>query len=275
MLRPRHLELGKETDRETGGERDPEKEREQGQSWGSPDKDWGSGQAWGGAWGLGGWKRREGASRAGVPRAAGGRRAEPGPAAAAEPGAGPAPPPPAVMSAGPLLKGQAARRGSERGLGAAGKSMGVLPRCWGNQGEPQHPTGTSPGKAKAAGTKRHRGSPREPAKLWGSFPSEHTDVGTPFNWPARVRDYIFRQPWRRGAALGGKGPPRCLLGTVVYWDCSFHHPHLPAPASGSRQRGPEGASACLLPRWPTLRLTGSLVWFLWRGVSQGSLQVSQ
>lgn len=114
MLRPRDLEPGKETDER---ERDPVKEREQGQSWGSPDADWGSGQAWGGAWGLGGWRRREGASRAGVPRAAGGRRAEPGPAAAAEPGAGPATPHRRDVS-GATLKG--AGRPPRVGAGAGG-----------------------------------------------------------------------------------------------------------------------------------------------------------
>lgn len=178
------------------------------------------------------------------------------------------PPPTAVMSAGPLLKGQAARRGSERGLGAAGRAWGYCRGAGGATGSPDIQLDRVPETQEPAETKRRQGSPREPTKLWGSVPSKHTDVGTPIQLACPRPGTTF------SSSLGGERPH---LGegsaAVSAGNCSplgLCFPLHPL-ASGPRQRGREGSSAPLRPRWLALKLTGS-VCFLCGGVSQVSQQ---
>ena len=102
MLRPRDLEVERERERQGGKERgaekerrDPETDRQQGWSWGSLEKTGALARRGGAAWGLGGWRRREGASRAGGPLSSG--RAQSGAASCSRRGAGSrasTPPPP-------------------------------------------------------------------------------------------------------------------------------------------------------------------------------------
>lgn len=110
------------------------------------------------------------------------------------------PPPTAVMSAGPLLKGQAARRGSERGLGAAGRAWGYCRGAGGATGSPNIQLDRVPETQEPAETKRRQGSPREPTKLWGSVPSRHTDVGTPIQLACPGPGTTF------SISLGGERP---------------------------------------------------------------------
>lgn len=97
----------------------------------SPDEDWGCSQARGGAWGSRQLKKAGRGVPGWVPRAAGGQaQSRAGSCSRRGAGSGASTPPPAVMSAGPLLKGQAARRGSKLGLGLSerDKSTGeVIP----------------------------------------------------------------------------------------------------------------------------------------------------
>lgn len=243
MLRPRHLELGKETDRETEGERDPEKEREQGQSWGSPDKDWGSGQAWGGAWGLGGWRRREGASRAGVPRAAGGRRAEPGPAAAAEPGAGPAPPPRRDVS-GATLKGAGRPPRVGAGAGGGGQSTGVTATVLRDpRGAPASSWAESR-KPKSLQRRRDARAPRGSLRSFGaqSPPNTQTQTHHSTGLPGSGTTFSI-SPSGEGPHLWGEGSAAVSAGNCSLLGLFFARtPPTPTPATGSGQRGPSSGS---------------------------------
>lgn len=162
---------------------------------GSPAEGWGSGRAWGGAWGLDGWRKRKGASQAGVPRAAGGRRAKPGPAAAAEPGAGPAPPPPRRDVSGATLKGAGRPPRVGAGVGGAWEARalggGYTAGLGDSEEAPASIPETEPQKPKR--NEETLGLPEGTCEALRFGPSKHTGIGTPFDQPAPSRDYISHQ----------------------------------------------------------------------------------
>lgn len=82
----------------------------------------------------------------------------------------PGQPPPIVMSAGPLLKGQAARRGSERGLGAAGTAWGGRGGAGGDRGSPIIQLDGVPETEEG---QRDSGLPKGACEALGLSPSKH------------------------------------------------------------------------------------------------------
>ena len=130
------------------------------------------------------------------------------------------------MSAGPLLKGQAARRGSEPGLGAAGTDGGPAAVLGGaDRGSPRIQLDRVSGTQESAGTRRRRGSPREPVKLWGSVPSKRRQKHTVPRACPHPGTTLPISPGGGGGRAWGEGLPQGPLGSVVYWDCPLHAPH--------------------------------------------------
>lgn len=146
----------------------------------------------------------------------------------------PGQPPPAVMSAGPLLKGQAARRGSERGLGAVGTG-GVLGVT---EGAPASNC-TESRKPKSLQGRRDAGTPQGRLRGFGaqSPPNIQTQARPP-DGLLPCRDYISHQPWARGRTWG-EGSVAVPAGT-----CSLLGPSSPLPPLASGSRETRGGRVC-------------------------------
>ena len=104
--------------------------------------------------------------------------------------------------------------------------MGAPRLCWGgHRGSPSIQLDRVSGTQESAGTRRRRGSPREPVKLWGSVPSKRRQKHTV---PRACPHPGTTLPISPGGGWGrawGEGLPQGPLGSVVYWDCPLHAPH--------------------------------------------------
>ncbi|XP_059733318.1 arf-GAP with GTPase, ANK repeat and PH domain-containing protein 2-like [Bos taurus] len=227
--------------------------------------DWGSGQAWGRSLGSGRLEETGGGvpGRGSPEQRAGAERSRVlQPPRSREPGQHP--PTPAVMSAGPLLKGQAARRGSEQGLGAAGTDGGPAAVLGGRQGEPQHPARPSLGNPGVCGDEETPELPEGACEALGLSPLQ---TQTEAHRSAGLSPYpgttLPISPGGGGGRAWGEGLPQGLLGSVVYWDCPLHAPHSQV-GQGKDARRVRPSALRLTSR--ILKLTGfSVLWLGGRG----------
>lgn len=157
------------------------------------------------------------------------------------------------MSAGPLLKGQAARRGSERGLGPAGTGWGCRGGDGGERGSPSIQLDRDIETQEPAGKKKCPG-PQGSLRSFGaqSPPNTQTRHSAPLVWPCPETTFPI-SPGSEEPHLGEGS----AAGPAGKCSASAPSPALPRLASGSRERGPEGASGCRVPPSPIPRLTGS------------------
>ena len=84
--------------------------------------------------------------------------------------------------------------------------MGAPRLCWGgDRGSPSIQLDRVSGTQESAGTRRHRSSPREPVKLWGSVPSKRRQKHTVPRACPHIQELHFPSVLAAaGAAPGGR-----------------------------------------------------------------------